>query len=42
MERKFKNKYELMRNNRENGDDKHLFSTLAFTKKTAMPYGICY
>jgi hypothetical protein len=35
MERKFDNKYELMRNKRENGDDKHRFGTLALTKKTA-------
>jgi hypothetical protein len=33
MERKFDNKYELMRNKRENGDDKHRFGTHALTKK---------
>jgi hypothetical protein len=37
MERKFDNKYELMRNEEENGDDKHRVGTLALTKKKLPP-----
>jgi hypothetical protein len=33
MERKLDNKHELMRNEEENGDDKHRVVTLALTKK---------
>jgi hypothetical protein len=33
MEMKFDNKYELMRNEEENCDDKHRVGTLALTKK---------